>query len=309
MINVQWEAFLQHINICNKLVHVKNPLLSRVRNVCEEKVECLRSLNISEKESVYGSSVKSIRSYLREKEFAAWCSLPVKGKGVILFKENKISNEWMINKENLSSSQFTNAIKMSTNCAAVKGIKGRSENNSSCRYSACRKTETLSHVLQNCPKNELLRNVRHNHVCELLEKSLLSKGYEVYREVHCVSEDGKNRRADLIVLDKKNIVSKSKQIAFILDPTVRFELNSDQPELVDKEKKSIYEPCIPYFQSKYGITNWEVHGILVGSRGVLPMLSIKVLERLKIKNRTLMMDIITTVLKDSLFILHNHLYK
>lgn len=309
LINVKWEAFLQHINICNKLLHVSDPLLSRARNVSDEKMKCLESLNINETELVHGSSVKQIRNYLREKDFDAWCSLPVKGKGVVLFKDSQISNEWMINKENLSCSQFTNAIKMSTNCAAVKGIKGRSANDSSCRYPACRKIETLPHVLQDCPKNELLRNVRHNHVCELIEKSLIAKGYEVHREVPCISADGKNRRADLVVLDRKNILRKSKQVGFILDPTVRFELNSDQPVLVDDEKKKIYEPCIPYFREKYGVQNWEVLGILVGSRGVLPSFSIKVLERLKIKNRALMVEIVTTVIKDSLFILHHHLYK
>lgn len=39
--------------------------------------------------------------------------------------------------------------------------------------------------------------------------------------------------------------------ADIIDPTIRLETNKEQPEEVNQEKFSIYEPCIPYFQEKY----------------------------------------------------------
>ena len=48
------------------------------------------------------------------------------------------------------------------------------------------------------------------------------------------------------------------------------ENTSGQAVDVDKEKKSIYEPCIPDLSKKYNITNWKVVGPLIGARAAVP---------------------------------------
>jgi len=61
---------------------------------------------------------------------------------------------------------------------------------------------------------------------------------------------------DIVILD----LTKNK--GMILDPILRRETNEDnQNKLVDKEKKSIYEPTVPFFKEKYQINNWGVHGL------------------------------------------------
>ncbi|KAJ4451567.1 hypothetical protein ANN_03036 [Periplaneta americana] len=45
---------------------------------------------------------------------------------------------------------------------------------------------------------------------------------------------------------------------FIIDPTVRFETNEEQPAEVDKEKKNIYDPTTPYYLQKYQLEELEV---------------------------------------------------
>ena len=44
----------------------------------------------------------------------------------------------------------------------------------------------------------------------------------------------------------------------ILDPTVRFENNSNQAKKVDQENKSIYESCIPFPEENRSICPWEI---------------------------------------------------
>ncbi|KAJ4450401.1 hypothetical protein ANN_01825 [Periplaneta americana] len=70
-------------------------------------------------------------------------------------------------------------------------------------------------------------------------------------------------RADVIA------ISGRLKRALVLDPTIRFERNLNQATEVDTEKKSIYEPCLPYLSQKYNVPlkQWSVIGLLFGSRG------------------------------------------
>ena len=95
----------------------------------------------------------------------------------------------------------------------------------------------------------------------------------------------------------------------ILDPTIRIERDSLQALEVDKEKKSIYEPCIPFLSIHYNIptSNWSTFGVLFGARGSLPSVSARLLKSYNITNYDLN-KILLQVLKDSLQILQFHLY-
>lgn len=52
--------------------------------------------------------------------------------------------------------------------AAVRALKGRSQNGNRCRSVDCNAIETLAHVLGFCKKGELLRNIRHHTVRSLI---------------------------------------------------------------------------------------------------------------------------------------------
>src|SRR5436190_6957133 len=205
---------------------------------------------------------QTIRSTLQLREFENWCKLPHKGKGVELFKEVTSANKWVFSKKGLSSSEWTTALKMVANVVPVRSVPGRSQDGTRCRH--CSEPETLAHVLGSCPYGALLRNSRHHSVRTIIATALRNKGWQVVEEVHCIAESGSNRRLDILCFN-----TKSKE-GFVIDPTIRFEVSSDQPKLVDEEKKSIYEPCVKYLKEKYNLNDVSVHGLMIGARGTIP---------------------------------------
>ena len=81
-----------------------------------------------------------------------------------------------------------------------------------------------------------------------------------------------------------------------------FERDVTQAEDVDREKKEIYEP---YLNEHYNVAleNWTVEG----SRGTISKRTWLYLKSLCISQQV-RQDIILDILKDSLHILHHHLY-
>ncbi|KAJ4445811.1 hypothetical protein ANN_12496 [Periplaneta americana] len=167
---------------------------------------------------------------------------------------------------------------MSSNISAVRAIPGRTLSTTRCRHPDCSELETLGHVLGQCPKGELLINARHHRVRHALAISLKTLNWEIHEEVHCVSSDGSFRRADIIAINGR------LKRALVLDPTIRFERNLNQATEVDIEKKSIYEPCLPYLSQKYNVPlkQWSVIGLLFGSRGSITKFTWHYLKELHI---------------------------
>ncbi|CAA3033339.1 Hypothetical predicted protein, partial [Olea europaea subsp. europaea] len=81
--------------------------------------------------------------------------------------------------------------------------------------------ETLAQVLGSCPFNRQLGVNRHNTARSLIAKEL--KDFEVYEEINGLANDGSVRRIDIMAIDR------SKKKGFIIDPTIRVEVNKDQP--------------------------------------------------------------------------------
>ena len=214
VIKCTWEAYLQHINICNTLRLSSDPLIHRTRNFETEIQESLHHLSLT---PTAQPNVRKLRKSLRDEQYSKWKNLPHHGRGVSHFSEWSKANTWISTKKGLSSSQWTNALKMNCNLIPVRSIPGRSRD-SHCRH--CNEFETLPHVLGFCPRGELLRNNRHHKVRSCIAKLLRQSGnYEVYEEVPCISSSGSTRRADIVAIHKK------LKLGYILDPTIRFEKN------------------------------------------------------------------------------------
>ncbi|KAJ4436213.1 hypothetical protein ANN_18843 [Periplaneta americana] len=64
----QWEAYLQHLNICQRLLHVDNPHVAATRNLPNEIEHCIKQLPITFDCSERISSQK-LRKTLREDSF------------------------------------------------------------------------------------------------------------------------------------------------------------------------------------------------------------------------------------------------
>jgi hypothetical protein len=300
-----WEAHVQHFNICKKLLAVRDdPLIAAVRDLPAEMAKCVADLGLTIDPGDTRTSGRTLRDALRLASFNAWAKLPQKGKGVSMFAETPRSNKWVYTKKGLSCSEWTNSIKMSCNVAAVRAVPGRSTNTNRCRTSDCNEIETIAHVLGRCNKGELLRNTRHHTVRTIIADAFRKqRRWEVHEEISCISTDGSTRRADIIA------IRTDKKQALILDPTIRFEQGPNHAEDVDEEKKRIYQPCIEDLSKRYKIPadKWEVVGLLVGARAAIPSFFTVFLKRFSIP-LSILDIIVPSVLKNSISILHNHLY-
>ncbi|KAJ4439602.1 hypothetical protein ANN_07730 [Periplaneta americana] len=98
----------------------------------------------------------------------------------------------------------------------------------------------------------------------MIADALRSKNLDVHEEVHCIADGGRNRRIDIIA------INRNKQTAEIIDPTIRFEISATQPSEVNEEEKKIYEPTIQYLSAKYNIEKITVTGLFFGARGTIP---------------------------------------
>ncbi|KAJ4443110.1 hypothetical protein ANN_04760 [Periplaneta americana] len=124
------------------------------------------------------------------------------------------------------------------NVAAVRAIPGRSVDSNRCRH-CFNEIETLAHVLGSCLHGETLRNARHHKIRSAIAQALRDKGYTTYEGIHGLSKTGSCRRVDILACNNTT--------GYLIDPTIRFELNTTQPEDVNNEKNQIYGPTVPYY--------------------------------------------------------------
>ena len=92
-----------------------------------------------------------------------------------------------------------------------------------------------------------------------------------------------------------------------MDPTIRFECDINQAELVNEEKKRIYEPCIPDILAKCKLKNIEIIGVFIGARGTITNFFKDFSMKFKIPKSTLE-DICINVVRGSIRIYHHHIY-
>lgn len=332
LIRARWEAGIQNYNSAEILLKSGEELLNEAHNYLADQTNCLdfldvptdirfklevnRTTQLQNKYIVKKSKV--IRDYLRQIEYDSWCQLHQKGQGVIQFQECPQANKWIHSKNGLSSSEWINAIKMNAYVLPVKAIpRPDLGGDLYCRF-GCRETETLGHILGKCRRGELLRNNRHHAVRRLIADAMSKVGWKVLQEIECSAygniedpnseEPGDNsntvtasRRVDIIAYNP------SSKKGLILDPTVRMEQDAGQAEAVNLEKKSIYNPCIPYFKDKLGLVDIQVIGLYVGARGTISKFFVDFLKHQGIPSM-LIEDIVTTVLKKSVQICIHHLF-
>lgn len=189
---------------------------------------------------------------------------------------------------------------MTANVCPLRAVPGRSRDGNHCRRCSS-EMETLAHVLGACPFSESLRNSRHHHIRSVIADALRKKGLVVHEEVHGISTNGSSRRIDMLA------IPPGSTSAYIIDPTVRFETDEQQPAEVNAEKCRIYNPTVPFYLEKYQLTSIEVIGLLVGARGTIPGFFVKFCRKFQLNNN-LIRDVSYAAIKGSLAILRNHLY-
>ncbi|KAG4073566.1 hypothetical protein HA402_000790 [Bradysia odoriphaga] len=248
LLRAEWEVHLQHFAIANKLSKVDDGLFQSIAKCDEEMTACISALNAE------GDTTKVLRAALRNEAYDRWCNLSYQGSGVIHFGQHTASNDFVYNKNSLSSSEWVAAIKLSINYANLNGVPGVSNSSSLCRKCE-RENETIAHVTGSCPSSSLLVTSRHHSVKHIIAELLREKGFICFCEVYAIDTEGKSRFSDIIAFDPKS------NNAYIIDPTIRYETNDrNQDESIAKEKREIYEKCIPFYaeryRNSYGERNW-----------------------------------------------------
>lgn len=299
LVRTEWEIYLQHFAIEKRLSTVDDQLFQSISNCTEEMASCIKSLDVT------GDSIKVLRASLRQRSFENWCNLKYQGAGVVHFATHTKSNDFVCNKNSLSTSEWVAAIKLNSNYANLNGVPGVENSSVLCRR-CLKEKETISHVIGSCPSNNLLISSRHHGVKNQLTEVLRAKGFECFEEVYAVDSDGRARFNDIIAFEPK-----SKK-AYIIDPTIRYETsNFEQDKLISVGKSNIYEKCIPFlaekYADKYGKREWLVRGLWFGSRGTVGQSVLSLFHELGL-NTSAIIKISEQILVKSIHIINNHIY-
>jgi hypothetical protein len=153
------------------------------------------------------------------------------------------------------------------------------------------------------PFGLLQRNTRHHFIRSLIATELRNLNLEVYEEIHVNGQNDSNRRIDIFAMNQ------SKEIGYIIDPTIRMEYSNDQALLVNEEKKNIYTPCVQDIKLRYKFKhNVEVIGLFIGARGTITKFCEQVLTKQLKLPKEICNQIALAAVKGSVSILKHHLY-
>jgi hypothetical protein len=179
-----------------KLLTVPDGLLHSVHDCAAEMTLCKQALGVQ------GEGVRQLRNALRETAFGNWASCDFQGVGAIHFKAYPKANAFVYQKNGLSCSEWTAAIKLSTNYANLRGVPANKKSGASPLCRRChRENETPFHVIGACSSNDARRNHRHNKVKHALNALLSAKGYVCIEEARGTDSGGGNRFIDLLAFD------------------------------------------------------------------------------------------------------------
>jgi len=84
-------------------------------------------------------------------------------------------------------------------------------------------------------------------------------------------------------------------------------MSLEQADEVNKEKQSIYDPCIPDLITKYQLNSIKVIGLFIGARGTITRFFEDFREGFRLP-KSLSEENAVTALKSSIPILYHHLY-
>uniref|UniRef100_A0A8C4TJP0 ribonuclease H n=1 Tax=Erpetoichthys calabaricus TaxID=27687 RepID=A0A8C4TJP0_ERPCA len=175
-------------------------------------------------------------------EFDSWKRLPIQGLGIDLFEEDKVSNCWLYSHKWMSQGQFIAAIQVRANVFPTRETISRGRQESS----TCRKctiaTESVSHILGQCPALQKERIARHHKLCK-----------------HSVKlKNGRSLRPDLILIKNKDCI--------VIDLPVRYEFNKEEAQRAKLSKEKKYEKISP-LREEFGALKVQTFGLVIGARG------------------------------------------
>ena len=303
MVRCEWEVYLQHFAIAQKLLKVNDEMFQRAYKCEDEMRICKEALDVD------GDTSRKLRLQLRNLAFERWSNQMYQGSGVKHFKTYPKANRFLIKRSKLSSSEWVAALKLNINYANLAGVPGvntehRSAPSIRCRRCAGNETETIQHVLGACEFGENRRTERHHVIKRRLQSLLQAKGFICIDEASCIDKYGSCRRIDILAFEPNS------DRAYLIDPTVRYETNEDMDLIVQNEKAQIYRGCIQDLNRRYhqyGKREYEVIGLWWGARGTISSGVIQFFDRFKL-DKKLLPELAENILISSIRMLHHHIY-
>lgn len=183
------------------------------------------------------------------------------GNGLIQGKNNDLSSSWIDWPPRYWSSwDYTRAIQLKCNMLPTVGIPSNPIAKRKCR-GGCDKTESLSHVLQQCPVTHWKRINRHDRIVTILKNIGTRNGFAVDLEPNIRSKDGTLKKPDLIL--------KKDNDLFVCDVGIHWE----GPNLLSaaySNKVAIYSTpeFINDIKRIYKPDNITITAFIMGARGV-----------------------------------------
>ncbi|EFA13230.2 Retrovirus-related Pol polyprotein from type-1 retrotransposable element R2-like Protein [Tribolium castaneum] len=121
--------------------------------------------------------------------------------GLELSAQEPANRGWIDNKpKGWTGRDFVRAIHLRTANLPSRGIPSNppEDRERKCR-NGCGKTETICHILQNCPQTHGLRILRHKAIAKTIAKHCQSNGWKVEEEPHVRHPSGQLFKPDLVV--------------------------------------------------------------------------------------------------------------
>jgi hypothetical protein len=214
----------------------------------------------------------------KSQESKDWEKLASQGHGVKDFRDDPLGNCWLYDPTVLSSSRYTDALRLRTNTFGVNIALKHADKGLPVNCQRCKeKPETLGHVLGECVASKGMRIQHHDKMAVVIATKCEEKGYKTACE-QVFSEQGEKLKPDLIVTDGER--------ALIVDVTVRFE-SGDSLARGLTEKITKYQPLADYFVSQGTAREAQVLPIVIGSRGAVPKDTLKALITLGVDGKRL----------------------
>jgi hypothetical protein len=159
--------------------------------------------------------------------------LASKGHGVKDFRSDLLGNCWLYDPTVLSSSRYTDALRLRTNTFGVNVALRSADKGLPVDCRRCKeKPENLGHVLGECVAGKGMRIQRRDKMAAVIATKCEEKGYKTTRE-QLFSVRLEKLKPDLAVTDG--------ELALIADVTVRFE-SGDSHARKSTEKITKYQP-------------------------------------------------------------------
>jgi hypothetical protein len=246
------------------------------------------------------SHIKYVDAYKRHQkklDLQKWSSLPIKGKSVSSFADDRYGNCWLYDPTLLKPSRFLTALRLRSGTAGDRVTLNKAIPMATIKCRKCHDgNETLAHILGQCTFTKASRIRRHNEIRDFIAKKLATSnsGFQVIEEAAVDTPSG-TLKPDLVVVHQGRV--------HVVDVTVRHE-DTGYLEGGHTSKTTKYTPLLPLLAERLRKEPGEVLPVVIGTRGAIPKSTISSLTALNLYDRSTCITLALLALRSSIELYH-----